>query len=204
MQRLLTTDQHCLLDQVFSLASLTRSLSKLVNGNVWLSIMAITLHDHIILHLNSFEYYLCKSNVTKRVQTPKWKLVLLMDEENCWIVFFFSVSFLQTSLVAIYTNSQLFLSYSLQASCKYLTFYICDSQQHLSYRLSWASLITVPFYRQPWFGMTLFLTHLRMQFLCLNLALIRYVEFFRFLDFLLNNLHFVSSYISLIYSLFFF
>ena len=114
-----------------------------------------------------------------------------------------SISFMQTSRVAIYTKSQLFLSYCLQASCKYLTFYICDSQQHLSYRLSWASLIVVPFYHQPWFGMTLFLTHLRMQFLCLNLALIRYVEFFRFLDFLLNNLHFVSSYISLIYSLFF-
>jgi len=59
-------DQHCLLDQVFSLASLTWSLSKLVNGNVWLSIVAITLHDHIILHLNIHLSFTCTKAMLRR------------------------------------------------------------------------------------------------------------------------------------------
>lgn len=75
----------------------------------------------------------------------------------------FSISFLQPSVIVCGHHVNIW-HFSIRCS------------QYLFYRLNWASLIAVPYYHQPWFGMILFLIHLRMQFLYMNLVLIRYVE----------------------------
>lgn len=130
----------------------------------------------IILHLNiHFEYYSCKSNAKKAqsgqlVMNPVegwWKLL----NDVC-----FSYIFSANQSCYNLTHWLLSFSYSLQASHKYLISSISDALPHLFYSLSWTSLIVVPYYHLPWFGMILFLIRSRTRFLYLNLVLIRYVK----------------------------